>query len=238
VRSRHFNAAAACTGESTSSRDNRAFALDPHAMPVETLSAFFVASVLLGLSPGPDNLFVMMQSAMYGRAAGLRVVLGLCTGLLGHTAAVAAGLAALVAASELAFQGLKLAGAVYLLWLAWQAFRAPVDEAPGSEAPRLGGWALYRRGVVMNLTNPKVSIFFLAFLPQFADPAHGSVAMQIVVLGGVFILATLLVFGSVAWFAGLLGGLLRRSRATRRALNVGAGAVFVALAARLAFVER
>lgn len=207
-------------------------------MPVETLSAFFVASVLLGLSPGPDNLFVMMQSAMYGRAAGLRVVLGLCTGLLGHTAAVAAGLAALVAASELAFQGLKLAGAVYLLWLAWQAFRAPVDEAPGREAPRLGGWALYRRGVVMNLTNPKVSIFFLAFLPQFADPARGPLAAQIVLLGAVFILATLLVFGAIAWFAGSLGGWLRRSRAARRALNLAAGTVFSALAARLAFVQR
>jgi threonine/homoserine/homoserine lactone efflux protein len=208
------------------------------AMPIESLSAFFVASVLLGLSPGPDNLFVMMQSAMHGRGAGLRVVLGLCTGLLGHTAAVAAGLAALVAASELAFQVLKAIGALYLLWLAWQAFRAPVDEAPQGEAPRLAGWALYRRGVIMNLTNPKVSIFFLAFLPQFADPARGSVALQIVLLGAIFIVATLLVFGAVAWFASLLGALLRRSRATRRALNLGAGAVFVALAARLALVER
>ncbi|MFA7666398.1 MAG: LysE family translocator [Burkholderiaceae bacterium] len=207
-------------------------------MLIESLPAFFAASVLLGLSPGPDNLFVMMQSAMHGRGAGLRVVLGLCTGLLVHTAAVAAGLAALFAASELAFRLLKAAGAFYLLWLAWQAIRAPVDEVPGAEAPALGGWALYRRGVVMNLTNPKVSIFFLAFLPQFADPGRGSVALQIVVLGVVFIVATLIVFGAIAWFAGLLGALLRRSRATRRALNLGAAAVFIALAARLALAER
>jgi threonine/homoserine/homoserine lactone efflux protein len=207
-------------------------------MPIETLSAFFLASVLLGLSPGPDNLFVLMQSALHGRAAGLRVVLGLCTGLLGHTAAVAAGLAAVFAASELAFQALKTAGALYLLWLAWQAFRAPVDELDEQAAPRLGAWALYRRGVVMNLTNPKVSIFFLAFLPQFADPARGALAGQIVVLGGVFILATLLVFGGIAWFAGSLGDRLRRSRAARRALNLVAGTVFAALAARLVFVQR
>ena len=207
-------------------------------MPIETLSAFFLASVLLGLSPGPDNLFVMMQSALHGRAAGLRVVLGLCTGLLGHTAAVAAGLAAVFAASELAFQALKAVGALYLLWLAWQAFRAPVDDLGEQAAPRLGGWALYRRGVVMNLTNPKVSIFFLAFLPQFADPARGALAGQIVALGGVFILATLLVFGSIAWFAGSLGDRLRRSRTARRALNLAAGTVFAALAARLVFVQR
>ncbi|TXL63746.1 LysE family translocator [Zeimonas arvi] len=207
-------------------------------MPVETLSAFFAASVLLGLSPGPDNLFVMMQSAMHGRAAGLRVVLGLCTGLLVHTAAVAAGLAAVFAASEIAFQALKAAGALYLLWLAWQAFRAPVDAPADGRAPRLAGWALYRRGVLMNLTNPKVSIFFLAFLPQFADPARGPLAAQIVLLGAVFILATLLVFGAIAWFAGSLGGWFGRSRAARRALNLAAGTVFAALAARLAFVQR
>lgn len=207
-------------------------------MSVETLSAFFAASVLLGLSPGPDNLFVMMQSAMHGRVAGLRVVLGLCTGLLVHTAAVAAGLAAVFAASEFAFQALKAAGALYLLWLAWQAFRAPIDAPVEGSAPRLAGWALYRRGVLMNLTNPKVSIFFLAFLPQFADPARGQLAGQIVLLGAVFIVATLLVFGAIAWFAGSLGGWLRRSRAARRALNLTAGTVFAALAARLAFVQR
>ncbi|MCM5569701.1 LysE family translocator [Burkholderiaceae bacterium FT117] len=207
-------------------------------MSVENLSAFFLASVLLGLSPGPDNLFVMMQSAMHGRPAGMRVVLGLCTGLLVHTAAVAAGLAAVFAASELAFQALKIAGALYLLWLAWQAFRAPVDAPAEAAAPALEGWALYRRGVLMNLTNPKVSIFFLAFLPQFADPARGALAGQIALLGAVFIVATLLVFGAVAWFAGSLGGLLKRSRATRRLLNLAAGTVFAALAARLALAQR
>ncbi|NLD69165.1 MAG: LysE family translocator [Limnobacter sp.] len=205
---------------------------------VETLSAFFVVAVLLALSPGPDNVFVLMQSALHGRAAGIRVVLGLCTGLLVHTMAVAAGLAALFAASDLAFRTLKVAGALYLLWLAWQVLRAPTDAPPGTTVSTLGGWALYRRGVIMNLTNPKVSIFFLAFLPQFADPARGALAGQIVLLGLAFIVATLLVFGGIAWFAGIVGGVLRRSQRVRRLLNLAAGGVFVALAARLALSER
>src|SRR5690606_11886639 len=138
-------------------------------IPVETLSAFFFVAVLLALAPGPDNVFVLMQSALYGRTAGIRVVLGLCTGVLVHTLAVAAGLAAVFAASDLAFRLLKTAGALYLLWLAWQVLRAPTDAPPGTTVSTLGGWALYRRGVIMNLTNPKVSIFFLAFLPQFAE---------------------------------------------------------------------
>lgn len=207
-------------------------------MPADTLFAFFAVSVLLGLTPGPDNVFVLMQSALHGRAAGLRVVLGLCTGLLVHTAAVAAGLAAVFAASEIAFQALKAIGALYLLWLAWQAFRAPVGAALDAAAAPERGWTLYRRGVIMNLSNPKVSIFFLAFLPQFADPVNGGLAGQIVLLGLLFIVATVLVFGAVAWFAGALGGVLRRSRRTRRALNIAAGSVFVALAARLALAQR
>lgn len=207
-------------------------------MSLETLSAFFLVSLLLGLSPGPDNLFVMMQSALYGRAAGLWVMLGLCTGLLVHTAAVAAGLAAVFAASEFAFQLLKTLGALYLLWLAWQAFRADPELPAGAAAPRASRGALYRRGVIMNLSNPKVSVFFLAFLPQFTDPSRGALAGQVVVLGAVFIVATLLVFGSIAWFAGTVGGWLRRSRRTRRALDLAAGTVFVALAARLALAQR
>lgn len=203
-----------------------------------TLALFTSASLLLAVAPGPDNIFVLTQSMVRGWRVGLIVTLGLCTGLIVHTAAVALGVAALFQTSALAFNLLKFAGAAYLAYLAWGAFRAGAASLDNAGGEPLGPGRAYLRGIVMNVTNPKVSIFFLAFLPQFADPARGSVAMQIVVLGGVFILATLLVFGSVAWFAGLLGGLLRRSRATRRALNVGAGAVFVALAARLAFVER
>lgn len=196
--------------------------------------SFFGIAVLLALAPGPDNVFVLMQAAMFGRTAGLYVVIGLCTGLIGHTAAVALGLAALVAASETAFTALKLAGAAYLVYLAWGAFRAPVSTDLGSTPARLAPGALFRRGVVMNLTNPKVSLFFLAFLPQFTSAERGSIALQTMSLGALFIIATLLVFGTIAFFSGVFGDLLRRSTRTQRILNWTAGVVFIGLALRLA----
>ncbi|MGO4325876.1 LysE family translocator [Cupriavidus sp. 2TAF22] len=202
--------------------------------PIETLLPFFGISVILGLTPGPDNVFVLLQSAMRGPRAGMVVVLGLCTGLLVHTAAVAFGLAALFAASEVAFAALKIVGALYLAYLAWQAFRAPVGAMADGGADSTGAGHMYRRGVVMNLTNPKVVIFFLAFLPQFVAPAHGHIALQILLLGLVFIVATLLVFSVIAYFSAMFGALLLRSPRAQRALNWFAGIVFLGLAARLA----
>lgn len=205
---------------------------------LDTALAFFGVSVLLGLSPGPDNVFVLMQSATHGRRAGLLVTLGLCTGLLGHTAAVALGLAAVLAASATAFMLLKLAGAAYLLYLAWGAWRAPVGELTTSAQPSLDAGHMYRRGVVMNLTNPKVGIFFLAFLPQFVRPDAGPVALQVVSLGALFMVSTLLVFGGVACFAAWIGGRLRQSAPAQRWLNRSAAVVFAGLALRLAWSER
>ncbi|SFB84017.1 Threonine/homoserine/homoserine lactone efflux protein [Polaromonas sp. OV174] len=204
----------------------------------DILLTFFGVSVLLGLSPGPDNLLVLMQSALQGRRAGLFVVLGLCTGLLFHTAAVALGLAAVFAASSTAFTVLKLGGAAYLAYLAWQVFRAPVGGTATAGSQPLAAAQMYRRGVIMNLSNPKVVIFFLAFLPQFVNPAQGGVGLQIVCLGGVFILATLLTFGAIAWFAASVGQAFQRSARAQRALNWLAGSVFLGLAARLAISER
>lgn len=204
----------------------------------DTLIAFFGIAVLLALTPGPDNLFVLMQSAIWGRRAGIFVVLGLCTGLLGHTAAVALGLAAVFAASPYAFTALKLIGAAYLLYLAWQVLRAPVHAEEGKRPEPMRAAALYRRGIVMNLTNPKVLLFFFAFLPQFTSPARGSVGLQTVELGAVFIVATLLVFGAIAFFSGAFGELLQRSVTARRWLNRIAGLVFIGLALRLATASR
>ncbi len=201
--------------------------------------SFFGIAVLLALAPGPDNLFVLMQAALWGKAAGMVVVLGLCTGLIGHTVAVAVGLAAIFATSETAFMVLKLAGAAYLLYLAWGAFRAPaMAAADAGKAPRLPHGTLYRRGIIMNLTNPKVSLFFLAFLPQFTSPARGSVALQTVSLGALFMLATLLVFGAIAFFSGAFGQMLQKSARAQLWLNRIAGTVFVGLAMRLVFSQR
>ncbi|MCD2513048.1 LysE family translocator [Comamonas endophytica] len=210
----------------------------------ESLLAFFGVSLLLALSPGPDNIFVLLQSARHGARAGMAVVLGLCAGLVAHTAAVALGLAAVFASSPMAFTVLKYCGAAYLAWLAWQAWRAPVaqaDPAAPQQSAALDARALRRmvaRGVIMNLTNPKVLIFFLAFLPQFADPARGGLAPQIMALGCVFMLAALLVFGAMACFSGAFGRLLQRSAKGQRWLNRLTALVFVGLALRLASLQR
>lgn len=210
---------------------------------LETLITFFGVSLLLGLTPGPDNLFVLVQSAQRGWRAGMAVVLGLCVGLVVHTAAVALGLAAVFAASAMAFTALKWCGAAYLAYLAWQALRAPAAlacEAAPTAAVASGpsGRRMVARGAVMSLTNPKVLVFFLAFLPQFADPARGPVAWQLMVLGAVFIVATLLVFGAIACFTGAFGALLQRSARAQTVLNRVAGLVFLGLAVRLATAER
>jgi threonine/homoserine/homoserine lactone efflux protein len=200
---------------------------------VDSILVFISASALLCAVPGPDNIFVLTQSALYGKASGVLVTLGLCTGLMVHTTAVALGVATLFQASTIAFTALKWVGAMYLLYLAWRAFRAPANnvDVPRSNLPTAG--ALYRRGIIMNVTNPKVSIFFLAFLPQFYLPDNGSMALQIFQLGGLFIVTTLMIFGVIALLAGRLGGWLSQSRKTQVYLNRVAGAVFVLLALKL-----
>lgn len=207
-------------------------------IPCESLLAFFAASLLLAISPGPDNLFVLAQSALHGRKAGILVTFGLCTGLVVHTTLVALGVAALFKASALAFTLLKLTGAAYLVFLAFQAFRASSAEVKKDGRPVLNRFRLYRRGIIMNITNPKVSIFFLAFLPQFADPSKGSLALQMIVLGNVFILATILVFGAIALMAGTIGEWLTNSPKAQTLLNRAAGTVFLALALKLMLTER
>lgn len=207
-------------------------------LDVQVIIVFFAASLMLGLAPGPDNLFVLTQSALQGRTAGLFVTAGLCTGLLVHTTAVAVGVAALIQSSLFAFTLLKIAGAGYLVYLAWQAFRASSEPAADGDGRTLHPRRLYVRGIIMNVTNPKVSIFFLAFLPQFVDPGRGPVVAQIVQLGLLFIAATVLVFGAVSVLAGTFGQWLNRSAAARRILNWTAGFVFLGLAIRLAAANR
>jgi threonine/homoserine/homoserine lactone efflux protein len=202
------------------------------------LLAFFTTSVILALFPGPDNLFVMAQSAQNGRRAGLFVTFGLATGLIGHTVAVAFGLAAIVHSSALAFTILKGIGAAYLLYLAWQALHAAASTGLQEPVKALSMGNLYRRGIVMNLTNPKVSLFFMAFLPQFADPRHGSMMVQFFLLGAVFITATIFVFGFISFLAGGFGEKFRNSAFAQKAVNRIAATVFIGLAIKLALSER
>jgi threonine/homoserine/homoserine lactone efflux protein len=206
-------------------------------IPIEILLPFFASSVLLAIAPGPDNIFVLTQSALRGKSAGLAVMLGLCTGLTVHSTAVALGVAVIFQTSAFAFSALTFMGAGYLLILAWQAFRTSATTFQAERSPEASLWKLYRRGIIMNITNPKVSIFFLAFLPQFADPSRGLISLQLLLLGSVFIIATILVFGSIALLAGTLGQWLNRSARIQNIMNRITGTVFVCLALKLATTE-
>ena len=218
----------------------------------DAIMAFFATALLLGIAPGPDNIFVLTQSALFGARAGVVTTMGLVTGLCVHTTAVALGVAAIFQTSALAFTLLKVAGAGYLLWLAWLSFRSGASATPIADSPAQGqaqgqgqngagfpGYAaLYRRGILMNVTNPKVSLFFLAFLPQFCDPARGSIALQVLSLGGLFMLATIIVFWTVAALGGRLAVWFNRSPRGQIIMQRVAGSVFVALAAALLLSSR
>lgn len=207
-------------------------------IPFDTVMMFLGVTIALAFAPGPDNIFVLTQSAMHGRRAGLLATLGFSTGVIVHTAAVATGAAVIFQSSALAFTLLKLVGAAYLIYLAYQAFRAKAEPINGASEAAIAWHKLYVRGIVMNVTNPKVAIFFLAFLPQFADPTLGPIALQIMSFGGLFVLVTLVVFGGFAWFAGFLGAFLKRSDKAQLVINRMAGTVFAGLALRLLVTEK
>lgn len=204
----------------------------------ETIAAFMLASVLLSIAPGPDNIFVLIQSALHGRLAGIIVTLGLCTGLVFHTLAVAFGVAAIFQVSALAFTLLKAVGVIYLVYLAWGAFRAAATPITDTDTPVLSRWSLYRRGILMSTTNPKLAIFFMAFLPQFADPAKGELTQQLLLLGGLFIIAGFSVMSMFAVMSGFVREWFRSSPTGQRVINQLAGVVFIGLALKLLTTER
>ena len=206
-------------------------------IPFSILAVFFSASILLALAPGPDNIFVLTQSAIRGKLAGWVITLGLCTGLIVHTLIVSSGVAVIFKASTVAFTSLKLVGAAYLLYLAFLAFRSSATKLSNSENGGASLFQLYRRGIIMNMTNPKVSIFFLSFLPQFADPERGPIVLQILTFGFVFMISALLVFGMISLFAGSLGGRLQQSPKAQNIMNRIAAIVYMALAVKLISAE-
>ena len=202
-------------------------------MTAESIFTFIVASSLISVAPGPDNIFVLTQSALCGRKSGVIATLGLCTGLIVHTIAVALGVAAIFQASSLAFNILKFVGAAYLVYLAWQAFTAQPSNFHSSTGSSLSTKDLYFRGIIMSITNPKLSIFFLAFLPQFTNPHVGNLAAQFFILGLIFMSVALVVFCGVAVLAGSLGSWLTNSPKNQVYLNRVAGIVFSGLALKL-----
>ena len=201
----------------------------------ETIIAFVTASVVLSLVPGPDNIFVMTNSALKGWKVGFYITIGLCTGLIGHTILVAIGVSVIFQTSLLAFNGLKIIGACYLVYLGWLSLQSK-ELKIGSTASENANKSYFVTGVVMNLTNPKVALFFLVFLPQFVNPINGSVTIQIFQLGFLFILSALCVFSSIAFLGSFLEAYLKKSSTVNKNINNIAALVYFALAINLFFV--
>lgn len=198
-------------------------------------ATFLAAALLVALAPGPDNLMVLSLGMSRGRRAGVAFGLGCALGCLNHTLLAALGVSALIAASPAAFIALKVAGGLYLVWIGVQAIRhaRPVGApAAGPASPETPA-RLFTRGLVANAINPKVILFFLAFLPQFVAAARGHVAWQIAQLGALFTVAAVVVFGAIGYFAGGIGERLARRPAAGAWLDRAAGGIFVALGLRL-----
>jgi threonine/homoserine/homoserine lactone efflux protein len=207
---------------------------------MHSLALFLAAGLALNLTPGPDMLYVAARGASEGRSAGVVSALGIGAGTLVHVTLVAAGLAALLAAVPVAYLALRLGGAAYLIYLGARALRGGASTSVGSLAPASLG-VIFRQGVITNVLNPKVALFFLAFLPQFVDPSRGNPALQVVALGLLFDLSGTLVNLAVALASSRVADRLRRAEepgGAGRMIQRVTGGLFIALGARLAYGAR
>jgi threonine/homoserine/homoserine lactone efflux protein len=203
-----------------------------------SLAAFIGAGLLLNVTPGPDVLYIVGRSIGQGRVAGLVSVLGISTGCLFHVASAALGLSALMLALPVAYDVVRYAGAVYLIWLGLRAIAAPSSplQVQGVAREQLG--RVFRQGMLTNVLNPKVALFFFAFLPQFTDPARGSVPLQIALLGMIFIVNGTIVCAIYALAASRLGEWLTTRYDVATWLNRAMGGLLLGLGVRLAFQSR
>jgi threonine/homoserine/homoserine lactone efflux protein len=197
---------------------------------LQLLSVFVVNVVLLALLPGPDNIFVAIQSISYGKKQGIVTVLGLLTGCLFHTTLVAAGVSAILKNNPIIYTILIVFGALYLFYLAYSVYSSEIhiDLSKSTEGRKTLG-QLYRQGIVMNVLNPKVGLFFLAFFPGFLFSDSLSVFWQFVVLGLLFTLITLIVFGGIALGAGTLKSIIETNPKANYYLKWIQFTVFIAL---------
>ena len=180
---------------------------------LEQLIPFLTASAVLTISPGPDIIYVMVQGMANGKKHGFVTALGLATGIIIHTSLVAFGVSAIIKNSDTLFFIIKLFGAIYLLYLAWQVFKSDPEIAYSAEGIKEKSlFSLFKQGFIMNVLNPKVTIFFLAFFPGFLWEPDGNTVIQFYILGAFFMLLTILIFGSVALLAGKISNYLKKHK--------------------------
>jgi threonine/homoserine/homoserine lactone efflux protein len=207
--------------------------MDPN---LEIVFSFILATASLALSPGPDNIFVLVQSMIYGKKQGIAIVLGLMSGCIIHTSLVAFGVSVFIRSNPQLYMGLKFCGAAYMLFLAYNVLQAPkeikFDSKSHSSKPFM---ALFYQGFLMNVLNPKVSIFFLAFFPAFLFSTSISLMVQFYILGGLFILTSFTVFCSIVLMSDRLAKALKRYSNYGVLLQRFQFAVFLGIAALLLF---
>jgi threonine/homoserine/homoserine lactone efflux protein len=198
------------------------------------LLLFVVAGLALNFTPGPDLLYITARSLAQGWRAGAASALGIAAGCLVHTAAAALGISVVLRSSPIAYDALRLAGAAYLIWLGIQALRTPRGATPIAPLTPTPLRAVFWQGFATNVMNPKVALFFLAFLPQFADPSRGPFALQVLLLGLIFIGNGLWVCLAVARAAATAGDWLQRRAGAVTWMQRGSGALLVGLGLHLA----
>ena len=198
---------------------------------LEQLIPFLTASAVLTISPGPDIIYVMVQGMANGKKHGFVTALGLATGIIIHTSLVAFGVSAIIKNSDTLFFIIKLFGAIYLLYLAWQVFKSDPEIAYSAEGIKDKSlFSLFKQGFIMNVLNPKVTIFFLAFFPGFLWEPDGNTVIQFYILGAFFMLLTILIFGSVALLAGKISNYLKKHKHSGIVLKWLQIVVFVGIA--------
>jgi threonine/homoserine/homoserine lactone efflux protein len=186
---------------------------------IEALLSFSLATVALALSPGPDNIYVITQSLVNGTKSGIATTAGLISGCIVHTALLAFGVSALITASESIFYGIKIFGAIYLLYLAYIVYKSDASVAFSDDAPKKSHWELFKQGVFMNLVNPKVMIFFLAFFPAFLWDTTENTVFQFFTLGITFMLVSFVIFSSLAVLAGSIKQFMTKQKSAGKVMK-------------------
>ena len=197
---------------------------------IESLISFSIATLFLALSPGPDNLYVIAQSLANGAKSGIATTIGLISGCIVHTTLLAFGVSAIIAASETLFYGLKVMGTCYLLFLAYSVFRSNAHVDLKDKASKKSYSQLFKQGVIMNLVNPKILIFFLAFFPGFLWDEYQHTIYQFYVLGILFMVISFIVFSGLAILAGYISATLNKNKNISILLKWTQIVVFVGIA--------
>lgn len=199
-------------------------------MELETLIAFITASALLTIMPGPDNIYVLVQSITNGKKYGVVTTLGLATGIIIHTSLIAFGVSELLKKSTTIFFIIKLLGALYLFYLAFKVYKSSAKiDLENSNASKKSLFALFKQGFFMNILNPKVTIFFLAFFPGFINNSLPNIKQQIFVLGFIFMILTIVIFSSIAFLASKMTSFLRNNQKFEQNLKVIQIVVFIGI---------